>query len=336
MICLSKLPAMGLGCYGQLRLPTPNFDELATRAVVCERYYRSPSSPSLLNQLSDLTPDRLLLHDSSLATHSPSWSADCVIEWECWPNRVAIDSGLQPEPSLGSAPGLVVLLPSIPEPSDESLEEVRLAWEPEFEDASSEETSGLLTADDRRLRQAALMLEWEKRLPAWLQVLGPHDNENELRIITSLDGSLDADPEEHDDWVRSVCEPVVHLPLLLQHPAVPSGRLREFVTAESLLQLMRLCLSEESTDMAATIQQWQNELTDSSVQYDSPLAHAVRTENWLFIERRHPPESAGEIADPAQDEEEPEVRLYRKPEDVWESMDLASQYPDVLDSFASS
>jgi hypothetical protein len=85
-------------------------------------------------------------------------------------------------------------------------------------------------------------------------------------------------------------------------------------------------------DLIALIANWRNggrsleELfprrEQPAIRYSCETAHAWRSRDWLLIQQ-----SIIEGSD------SPEVRLFRKPEDVWETLDVAAQYPDLVEEF---
>ena len=66
---------------------------------------------------------------------------------------------------------------------------------------------------------------------------------------------------------------------------------------------------------------WREELQNPQVTYGTEQWMAVRTHEWLLIKPKNSPD------------DEYSEKLFRKPEDLWEILDVANQYPLVVEDF---
>lgn len=119
-------------------------------------------------------------------------------------------------------------------------------------------------------------------------------------IVTALagDGQLAQHPPE---WMRSISTMALQVPLLLYQSEQPQQS-----RSAALTNLEDALRPEPSSSQLVT---------------QSDQAISIRTSDWLFVQQLH------------HDDEEPKTLLFKKPEDRWEVLSMAAQYPDVVEGF---
>ncbi|MEW4490148.1 hypothetical protein AB1L42_18835 [Thalassoglobus sp. JC818] len=118
---------------------------------------------------------------------------------------------------------------------------------------------------------------------------------------------------------RSVTEAAAHIPLIIQQPGQDVSRRRSrLLTSDSIPSAVRAI--SEST---GSYLNFRDEAGATQIEYQSRSMQAIRTEQALLIRSRESDESG----------ESHFLSLYLKPEDCWEVLDVASQYPLVVEHF---
>ncbi|WP_437202649.1 hypothetical protein [Planctomicrobium sp. SH664] len=162
-----------------------------------------------------------------------------------------------------------------------------------------------------------------RSIDSWLQE-SIRGREGEFLIVTAARGEDQLIEEAHPDWLASVAEPVAHVPLLIRVPSEPwAGRESALLTTAEVLRLV----SGVREGTFRSLGEWQESLRAELIEYRSRLARAVRTRSCLLIES---------LQSGAQMMEESEIRLFLKPEDVWDLLDVASQHPDQIDRYRAT
>lgn len=147
-------------------------------------------------------------------------------------------------------------------------------------------------------------------------------------LMEMEDGSGTSPLQWTPDWVRSISDVVAQLPLLIHLPRRDLGeRCQELLQSADLLPLLtgigrRGEGRRESEGSVVERLAGQREIV-----YQSASAQAIRDKDWLFIQRREPP-GTQQAAD---QRDERGAYLFRKPEDAWELLDVADQYPELLE-----
>jgi hypothetical protein len=328
IVNFERLPACALGCYGELNYQTPNFDALAQSSLVCDQYFSSSESPTLTQQLQDFSCRTILLPvpSAEVDSHAAARRPGLDIAQEAVPEFLT--RHLQ---DIDSADVVCIEIPVI-EPDRAALLAAANAWlQTDLQDFYA--LLGESESPDRFHKAGALALLPESQQGLVLataealecdallaQVLNVLDNcclAECLLIVTSANGDLRRGPPGQPDWIRALSDPAVHLPLLVQCVEHPARRTPALLT---------------QADLIALIANWRNggrsleELfprrEQPAIRYSCETAHAWRSRDWLLIQQ-----SIIEGSD------SPEVRLFRKPEDVWETLDVAAQYPDLVEEF---
>ncbi|MCA8996629.1 MAG: hypothetical protein KDA80_06585 [Planctomycetaceae bacterium] len=284
LICFDQLPAWRLGCYGQFHESTPTFDDLAAQSTVFDRYFVSPMEPSLLDQLANRCPDLAVLR---IGDHDADVApADLLND----PPAKHVASFLG-EPS----PLRVLLIKGLPV----------LPWNEDDGDVPS------VSIEDVILRQL-------------LEILLPILDDDQMVIVTALRGDVTTDPTANPDWLKSVGEAAVHVPLII-HAETTSSADREsrMLTPADLIDFLVPADKTSSPSLA----EWRDGIPDQSLSYSSLHAKAIRTEHWTLVER-----TSGDN-DELSDLEEPDVRLFHYPEDPWLVRDVVGEYFELVESY---
>lgn len=134
-------------------------------------------------------------------------------------------------------------------------------------------------------------------------------------VFTSLQGE-----PGNDGWAGAVGEQAAHVPLMVSLPGQQECRRRdELLTTTALPQLLTSLSSSEET-----YRMWRDELHNSQVTYGTDHWRAVRTHGWLLIQSKNSPD------------DEFSEKLFRKPDDLWEILDVANQYPSIVEDYRST
>ncbi len=116
----------------------------------------------------------------------------------------------------------------------------------------------------------------------------------------------------------TVGEIEAHVPLIVNLPQQEFSRRRMELTTTSKLPELISSLLESPEHYSS----WRDQLVTGQIRYASEHERAVRTERWLLIQSRE---------DKADDPDS--MFLFRKPEDVWEILNVVDQYPQVIDNY---
>ncbi|TWT57418.1 hypothetical protein KOR42_07790 [Thalassoglobus neptunius] len=157
-------------------------------------------------------------------------------------------------------------------------------------------------------------------LDAWKTATRDSDSDTPSTIIVTANlgahidvDTLDAHPE------RSVAEAAAHIPLIIQPPGQNVSRRRtKLLTSDLIVEALKVI-----SESAASYQNFRDSEGAMQISYQSRSMLAVRTEHALLIRSRDGDDS----------DDDHFLSLYLKPEDFWEVLDVASQYPVVVDHF---
>ncbi len=118
-----------------------------------------------------------------------------------------------------------------------------------------------------------------------------------------------------------VGEAAAHTPLIVAWPGQTHSRRRDdFITTTDLRGFIHTLYSSTEEYSA-----WRDSLDRQQIEYRSDTAIATRTRDWLLIQTN----DKGDLA-------EKSIQLYRKPEDIWEILDVADQYPQIVEHFVET
>ena|GEM_PF-2267004 len=287
------LPACSLGCYGEMRIPTPHFDQLASESLVADWYFnlgKVPAADTSLPNLQELTPAPLT---ASLIQQAAN----------CW---------LDPQ----SVEALIAKLP----PEDAAWQ----AWLQVSEEEEEEEEEEELTVWQRGLIACtAHTLSLDAALGETLRQWTASQKTGDVLVILGCTGDVRRGPAGHPDWLTPFSEPAVHVPLLV-HQAGQSThqRLQQLIgpaQADSLLKALA-CSAGEGVNT------WREELQEAPVIFQHGPACSLRTRDWLLIDMREPTAPGQESG----------IALFRKPEDIWETLDVAAQHGDIVETYLAT
>ncbi|WP_145198854.1 hypothetical protein [Thalassoglobus polymorphus] len=163
-----------------------------------------------------------------------------------------------------------------------------------------------------------------------LEVLASCDSPTAV-ILTAIEGGnyqefqTENDSSSNDTSAKktsadgfTVGEIEAHVPLIVKLPQQEFSRRRmELITTSKILELVSNLL--ESPEAYSS---WRDQLVTGQIQYASEQERAVRTEHWLLIQSRE-----------AKADDRDSMFLFRKPEDVWEILNVVDQYPQVIDNY---
>jgi len=338
VFCFEHLPACSLGCYGEWNIDTAEFDALASRGWLFENLYTSPATGTLLHHLAQQSAGWTLVHSSSL---DPAFAKKFVDVKSLPPGEIPTAEQLHNWWPQENSTDLCIHFAAA-EPEREELERLAETWrqtdsqQPPSPDRKDFQTAVLnenvLSGEFNRLPEwkqdllshADSVQQCNRALGEWLGLLEALLTPGDLIVLSAASGDQRRIVDNQPEWLRSVNEAVVHLPLILYCIDQESAwRISELVSMEQTMEwLSHLTPScfETSPKIPAA----------ESLTYRSELAQSWRTKDWLLIERLLP------ASDSSKSPAESELRLYRKPDDYWEVHDLAGQFPDLIEAYRST
>ena len=280
VLTIDGLPACSLGCYGEQRYSTPNFDRIAAQSWVCNFYYANAELPAFRER-----PDVSVLH----------WKIP-QLEWqtvrtaaENWLDEESFESIFE-EDETGSADEVIATMRAVLSPVQVGL-----------------------------IEATAVALSHDHALGQWLE--GMSFTEQDLLVIVGRTGNLSRQADTRPDWLAAVSESMVHLPLIIYQPEIGEHtRIDELLQTDDLTDLITLA-SEARVDV---VSQWAERVTPKMIRWETPEVIAVRNQDWLIVESRE---------GTSESDEQERVMLFRKPEDLWDVLDLAQQFPALIEDY---
>lgn len=282
-LSIDALPACSLGCYGEHRIPTPNFDQLASRSVVCNLYYKN--ADDLVATLKTSFPEVAHFHWSE-----PQLEVATLLEGaKCWL-------------------------------SDEELEPIFSVEGDEALHYAMDRLSDSVPASQKQLIEAsATALAHDVALGEWLP--GMRFESGDVLVIAGETGDIRRLPEPRADWLSVVSEPLVHLPLLIH---VFGNEEHERVNPLVQTSDIKTLLSQLIKEGPAAVRHWITSLATDEIRWEFPTTRALRTEKWMVAEKLGTEDGS------------PVLVLTRKPEDLWDMLDVASQHLDLVELYLST
>ena len=325
LFLFEHLPACSLGCYGERNLATAEIDALASQSAVYENFLADPAEPSLLSHLFQQNPQLIFVSGTD---GDPVAIPGLVPVAALRPDDVPSADQLSHWLSGHDSPLLCIqIAPSTPLIDDVS--ELAAHWPApgveisESAGASSENAQPFTASEilllpewkQKLLQHAAHVQRCDAMLSEWLEVLEDVLAPDDVIILTALSGDESRLPEGHASWLKTIAEPVVHLPLVIHQVERHCGRrFFEFTTIEDVVKLV-LHFATGCPPGSLPVRQ--------TIRYESARARGVRTEHWLIAEQQ-----IGSEEPP-----EPEIRLYAKPQDYWEMHDVSREFPDLIETY---
>ncbi|HWL08072.1 MAG TPA: hypothetical protein VNQ76_06705 [Planctomicrobium sp.] len=186
---------------------------------------------------------------------------------------------------------------------------------------SRERLADRLRAEQVQLVEAsAIAIAHDTALGEWLS--GMPFQEGDVLVIVGTTGDLRRLPEQRPEWQASLSEPMIHLPLLIQVIGRNHHhRVHELVETADLVRL----ISQLTEQGSKAIDQWSCDLQTQEIYWKTSTLSAIRTWDWLLIKYH-------DANDNEEERDGPQVVLFRKPEDHWEMLDVATQHPDLVES----
>lgn len=301
VIEIDPLPARRLGCYGSLRAVTPGFDALASESVVFDQH---------------LSIDALRHSSSAPAGNDPHTS-----DFRGWLSRHGVnivEEQFRFSSGCGGDPMGNGLTSHSNNAARGSLHWIRLdAGEENVEGDSSEWFRWL----DRQIASCHAALR------------GCDSSGQPLWFVFGRRGTSPAERPEIPAWQRPFQSPHVQTPLIVRDPRNTWGSRRQSLVSSSdigptLCEWFRVSPPEDAADAHSLMSLLRDEAlsvrTRVVVQADG--AAAIRTPDWFLAA----PLTGGPL-DGARYVALEECRLYRKPHDAGDVLDVAGQSPAVVE-----
>ncbi len=286
---IDRLPATSLGCYGSWQNPTPHFDALASRSLVCSNFFHFDSSQQVLPasdcEVTRATPENV------------SHSVDEELLTAAWATWV----GIQPEGmELDALADLWHLYTSRPQSLAEHPVPERLA----------------------------LHAAWVRAADQWigkqLAQIEPTLHPGDLLLVSASRGETLAVRDLGVDVERPLQPATQHLPLIMATPGLSPRpqRLLAPVGPEDLHTLIhRILATPDPTDVV--LDDWRRELETRQSLRAACESHRVRMNlEWTCFHspEEHETATSGDA-------------LFHRPEDPWGLMNVANQYPHIVEQF---
>lgn len=337
LLSFEHLPACSLGSYGERIIATPEFDALASQSLLFENYFVSPEDPGLLELLA-MQHSQLVWAGRSkpslefpvpVATLPPG-DVPSPVQFAGW--LPASEDSLLYVECIPSAPWMRELVtladrwPQLETPETAPGEHSHSPDEPSPQGIRLDDESTLAAYrtwpgwKQQVLAHAAHVQRSDELLSRWLDLLEQVLEPGDLLVLTAATGDPRRISEERSPWLMSVSEPVVHLPLIV-HVVEGSRpkRLSAFLLPQSIVPWL---LNPVALDAHF------GEQGETSIICRSRLAVSVRLQDWLIMEEL-PAVATSQTSGPG----EPEIRLYAKPEDIWEVHDLSRQDLELIEQY---
>jgi len=368
VVTFDHLALAFLGCYGNTWIQTPRFDELAAGSVVFDACYGAPAAadafrglPALASQLqstghfaaihrceSNAATDAqlrraiddwrqatavgspALLWLQNPGTESP-WSADAdqiAAYWQKSFPPQALPEALVAcgaEPVESSVPPEAAIARALPQLQSQG-------WLSRDRRASTPLIGWL-----RRTIYAAAVATLDRWLGDILDLLDAPGREDTLLIVAAGAGDLTGPHAELSAGCPPLIDPLVHVPLLIRTGSPADGTRRGGLVstadlAPTLAQWFQFQHAGDDDDPARSL--WPL-LRDETHAIRDELLIGSPTTGWslrtlAFACLCEPHSTSDESPEAVADR----VRLFVKPDDAWETLNVAQQYPEITADYS--
>ncbi len=316
IVSFEKLPACVLSCYGSLQNQTPHFDAIAAVGKTYDLFFVSNTQQRLQTLVALTSKATTLLINAELFDFNPSVHqivdprllqltreeieghlANCSTP-QFWIH--VSQEACDPEDVMNALQAWELEIETLP--TGKTVEETGLSL---IEQGISNEqacrvvVSALTIAKDRLVGEI-----WE----AWNARCQPNDQ----FIVSANHGDQRVALAGNPSWVSTLSDPLAHLPLIV-HQTGKAHPVRD----------QTLLTSQQFFDFASFDASSKGK-SNRQIRYESPQSIAHRTFDWLLIEKR---------LDENRLPTEGLFALHRKPEDIWEILNVADQFPDLIQVF---
>jgi arylsulfatase A-like enzyme len=324
LIIFDRLPYSLLGCYGNTETSTPGFDRLAAGGITFDLCFAAGGSPDA--SMPELAEAISCLRSRDVTVHILREEGCASASWiESADANGSIHCATIPENAQPLADRVEALLPSLI--SDESERDAWLMIM-SLRGVPAVSSSNQEAAEHSAIGEADAVLA---RILDQFTLTAGH---RRLLLVTAISGHS-AGEESDSSSARGVRDAIIHVPLL--------GRIRpsadEGVRCDALVT---------GGDVGTTLLDWFGWLQTAPEQFISLLSlidgeHSnqrdmlviqgadgevgVRTSEWYLVTRWD-----AQLSDVDRRTDAIErARLFRKPEDLWDILDVSTQSPDVVE-----
>ncbi|MBL8851922.1 MAG: hypothetical protein JNG89_19775 [Planctomycetaceae bacterium] len=359
VISFEHLAAWSLGCYGNTWIRTPRFDRLAAHSVVFDQCYALPQAVERYAGLSRLAADvredggaaiAFRQGDGELSAALADWR-QAVARHEhalLWLQFADIASPWSaPSKQLGAAwpavcdaealfESLAVLMSEPPDRSvspdgwlDAAIPQLMAGGYLDRAAIAATPAIGRL----RRIVYAAAVMGLDAKLGQVLDMVQAEADSDALLIVTATGGDLAGPHAQLSSGCPSLIEPLVHVPLLVRTGTQADGTRRNALTTledivPTLSELFHV--KHDATSGARSL--WpvlRDEIDEVRAELllgSRQLGWSLRTKDFACL---CGPQMVQQDGDMPVDSEADRPRLFVKPDDAWDTLDVASQYPEV-------
>jgi hypothetical protein len=179
----------------------------------------------------------------------------------------------------------------------------------------------------RLIEHASHVRRCDRLLASLIEQFEPRWRPGDLLIVTAQAGDPRAIRSPEPDWLTSLAEPVVHVPLLVHLVGEKQrDRFAGLLSFADLAARLTQFAAVPSDLSAPSFPQVLMSSERTVLRYESPLACALRAPEWLLVEDRSAP-AAGD---------EPAICLFRLPEDPWLVRNVAGQHPELIERYQAT
>jgi len=310
VISYKRLPLAFLGCYGQMSIKTPNFDQLAAESILFDQHYSENLDPQAANHAWWTGKYQFPLDDQRQAA-SPKFTDEL--------DQQGVSSKILPA-ELDEK----VLLNTVrdvlqsEDGSDKSLLWIERSG-PRFQTG---EELAIATEDF-----APQVTACDEELGRLLAIIDDTPQERPLIIVTAAEGEIILACSENEEEPPPLHEEVAHCPLIVHLPgSEQAGSRRRELT--------------QSIDIAPTLTAWfgvdASELAFDGISLISLVEGSLKEERkWAYVGDRENRSIIGggfRLIQPS----DSISQLYLKPEDRFEQADAAAEYPGQVEEMEAA
>lgn len=340
VVTFDCLPVAFLGCYGNAWASTPRLDALAAEAVVFDTCYSSDVTPGRKDRRQEWWTVLETAGVACFENCSPEWqAARCgdasTLVWMNWPEiaepwRPRVDSLSSPD-----APGWPV------EPWRKALGDI-LRNGNEERLRSSSVRSDPDQAPFLRAVFASCVSELDAEFGRWLDRYQQELAGDTLLVVTARTGAVLFPHPALARECPEIVDPIVRVPLIVRvgSCAESSSRRREIVSSDDL----RATLSDwfevpssaalaRSHSLLPAIRGGDKVGREAALFRSEGIGAGVRTEQFSCLVPAGLIDS--HLASAWDFKASLRPWLFAKPEDVWDVLDVADQYPDELEQLVA-
>lgn len=368
VVTFEHLALWSLGGYGNTWIRTPRFDRFAAQSVAFDQCYATAAPGDAFAGLTRLATElrggggAAIVHDCASGPSATAELQGTISDWQrlhaggipslLWLRSPAIGSPWNaPAESLSTYRNEVIDVPGVVDALAEVLK-MRGAPLPEGSDSADAwlaaamphlVAGGVLDRGTfastsllgrlRRMVYAAAVTALDAWFGEVVDLIDVASSGDTLLIATAGGGDFTGPHPEPEDGIPPLIEPLVHVPLLIRTGTDADGTRRNALASTNDIALTLADVfhvkhngDENARSLWPLLKNETDELRDSLLIGSAQLGWRLQTIKFAClcgpaaIDR-----DAGDLLDAPRER----PRLFVKPDDAWDTLDVAAQYPDV-------